>query len=168
METYFSFSNDKDSREQNILQALMNFQPLIKKYVRELNYDGAETDLIIALIQILDKMPELKQKPLIVSYIARSLRNEYIRLSKKTGLIMKMEGPLDVNLVENKKGVDLDLKIDIQNSLRYLTKKQRRVIELVFFLEYSDAEIARAEKISRQAVFNLKKKAFEYLRHQLK
>lgn len=164
---HFSCSKDKDYREKNILETFKKFRPLIKKYTRKLNYDGAETDLVIALIQVLDKMPLLKEEYLINGYIIKSLWNEYIRLSKKSEFV-KTEVPLQLDFFGKQSNIDLDIKIDIQNALKNLSIKQKKVIEQVFYLEYSEAEIARYQKITRQAISKTKRKALNRLRRHLK
>ncbi|MCT4687724.1 MAG: sigma-70 family RNA polymerase sigma factor, partial [Vallitalea sp.] len=68
---------DKDSMYVLIKQ----FEPLIDKYSRLLNYEEARTDLIIAFIELIHKIPCL-ETPKNISYINKSIKNTYIRFSK--------------------------------------------------------------------------------------
>src|SRR3712207_7879323 len=70
-----------------MLHLIAKFRPLINKYARKLNYDGADSDLIISFICIIKAIPiktnpNLKETKQIVGYISNSIRYKYIELSK--------------------------------------------------------------------------------------
>lgn len=85
-EIYLLIHQYKNNKDDNSLLTLLDiFRPLIKKYSRKLNYDGAESDLIIYFIELLNKMPlnsSMNKNKYILSYINISIKNHYIKLSK--------------------------------------------------------------------------------------
>lgn len=140
------------------------FNPLIKKYSRLLQYNEAESDLTTALIIILCKMPRLQNQALIVGYVAKSLKNEYIALSKKRQRQANHELLRDEVLVSEDGDLDIELTVDVKNALSKLTENQKYIIYLKYYLDYSDAEIASILNISRQAVNKLKRAALQKLK----
>ncbi|MDD4591422.1 MAG: helix-turn-helix domain-containing protein [Parabacteroides sp.] len=66
------------------------FKPLIKKYATQLNYYCAETDLVIALLELISSIDINKFKDgcdgEIVNYIYITLRNKKIDLYRKSKL----------------------------------------------------------------------------------
>lgn len=152
--------------QEIILIKIKKFEPIIKKYSRKLNYDGAETDLIITLMKILNKLPNNKNEKIITSYIAKSIKNEYIKLSKKNQLITQNEIFFEIEPVGDS-NLDMETIIDIKNALKILTTNQRRVIKLKMYYGYSDAEIAAKLNITRQAVNKTKKAALKKIRAYL-
>lgn len=72
--------------EDAILEMLRRFAKLLNKYARLLNYEDAYNDLMVFFLESLlsDNMKKLIGKPdaVIVHYIAKTIKNEYIRLSK--------------------------------------------------------------------------------------
>lgn len=71
----------------SLLEIIEIFNPLISKYSRLLDKEDTRQDLIIHLIKILNNIPidnkRLLKNKEIMGYIAKSIRNEYIKLSKK-------------------------------------------------------------------------------------
>lgn len=115
-------------------------------------------------------MPKFDAEKTLISYIAKSIKNEYIRLNKKQELITQKEIPMELNNFKNLtiNNVDIDLNIDIKNALKILSKRQRSVIHYKIFLGYSDSKTADILNVSRQAIFKIQKKALELLKLQLK
>lgn len=89
---YTIILESKHGNQISMLHLIEKFRPLINKYARKLNYDGADSDLIISFICIIKAIPiktnlNLKETQQIVGYIANSIRYKYIELSKKTLII---------------------------------------------------------------------------------
>ena len=65
-----------------ILEMLRRFAKLLNKYARLLNYEDAYNDLMVFFLESLlsDNMKKLIGKPdaVIVHYIAKTIKNEYI------------------------------------------------------------------------------------------
>lgn len=63
------------------------FRPAIGKYARWLNYDGADTDLIISLIEKIRNIDFSKKRFIndgqVVNYISNSIRNMSIDIYRK-------------------------------------------------------------------------------------
>ena len=87
--------------KQSLLEIINTFSPLIKKHSRNLNYDGAETDLVITLIEVIKSLPitidnYIKEDEQIIGYISISMKNKYIQLSIKNCKKSNLEMSLDI------------------------------------------------------------------------
>ncbi|OOB76494.1 hypothetical protein AXF41_12020 [Clostridium haemolyticum] len=95
-----------------MLHLIEKFRPLINKYARKLNYDGADSDLIISFICIIKAIPiktnpNLKETKQIVGYISNSIRYKYIELSKKhSNSISSLEINEEIIGIESMKNID--------------------------------------------------------------
>lgn len=69
---------------------------------------------------------------------------------------------------ENIKIDNLENKVLIENLLSYCTKKERQILDLLFFKGYSGEEIAKKLGMSRQWVHSMKYRAFEKIRNNIK
>ncbi|KNY25314.1 sigma-70 family RNA polymerase sigma factor [Pseudobacteroides cellulosolvens] len=155
-------------RKGNYLEEVISkFRFLVKKYARLLNYEDAESDLILHLIELIDKMPALRQDNAYVSYIHKSIVNKYLYLKKRIYKNKLYEIPLediDYLLNEEKSMMDLFICTDYVNKL---PQKQKNIIYKLFFQQYSEIEIAKQLQISKQAVNKTKKKALCNLKEVL-
>lgn len=166
----------KQGDKECILLIIEKFRPLVNKYSRYLNYDGADSDLIINLIEIVKNIPifkneDMKKEECIVGYISNSLRYKYIKLSKKHSHIYNIETELTEGTMygelNNSVESNVENRIVINNALDKLSKKQKYIIQKIFEYGYKDSEIARELNISRQAVYKTKKKVLEKLKKEL-
>lgn len=69
---------------------------------------------------------------------------------------------------ENIKIDNLENKVLVENLLNCCTKKERQILELLFFKGYSGEEIAKKLGMSRQWVHSMKHRAFEKIRNNIK
>ncbi|AGK96646.1 sigma-70 family RNA polymerase sigma factor [Clostridium pasteurianum] len=161
--------DNKDS----MLAIIEKFNPLIKKYSRKLNYDGANSDLIIALIETIRAIPiftndALKKEQYIIGYINTSIRHKYIRLSKKHIEITNKETELDINILlknTTEESQDLiDNCIFLNALLDKLSQYQHDIINKLFICNISEVDLARQLNISRQSVNRIKNRALNNLR----
>lgn len=154
--------------QEAFVEIIYKFEPTIKKFSRELNYEEAETDLIIALIEIVKglKLNNLKSKNdgVIVNYIYNSLRIRKIDLFRKYVKGVKEEIELNLDIMENESIYQIEDGIFIKDLLNPLTDIQKNVVVEKFIKGYSDAEIATKLHISRQAVNKAKNKALKILK----
>lgn len=153
------------------MELIEKFMPLIKKYAKKSNYDGADTDLIISFIKLIKKLPisentSLREDKEIISYISVSIKNEHIRLSQKYSKVYKNEVPLEENLINNTQYYD-DNDFIIQDLLSNLPELQRKVLEGIYLSNLKQVEIAKSLNISRQAVNKTKKNALRNLKEYL-
>ncbi|MBD8045814.1 RNA polymerase sigma factor [Clostridium faecium] len=156
-----------------ILEIINKFNPLIKKYSYLLNYDDAEQDLIVALIEItyklpLNKIPTKCPDKYIVSYIHSALKNKYIYLSKKRSILLKQSDELDLNIYEGSiTSQDLYNYVFVKDLLSQVTELQRTILILKFIKNYSETEISNILDISRQSVNKAKNRALVTLKKYL-
>jgi RNA polymerase sporulation-specific sigma factor len=67
---------------------------------------------------------------------------------------------------ENIKIDNLENKVLVENLLNCCTKKERQILDLLFFKGYSGEEIAKKLGMSRQWVHSMKHRAFEKIRNK--
>ncbi len=156
----------KSSDEDALLTIITKFKPLIKKYSRLLNYDTAETDLIIELIVLIKKMStdkkNLQKDNEFIAYIASSIKYQYYKLLKERKYLYNEI--VDDELIQfTCVQVDFDLNIYIENLLDKLTTKEKFILTAIYFYGYKEVEISRKLNISRQAINKIKKNALNKL-----
>lgn len=165
---------EKDSEAQ--LRLLEKFSRTIKSFSYKLNYDGADTDLIIFLLELCQSMKphrfENMNEGALVKYIYNSLRHEYIRLSKQNKrykLNEQLYGIDPSEITSNNKTTDNNSYSDkyIDELIDVLTAKEKQIVTYIFIKGYSDAEIAKVMSVSRQAVGKTKKRALQKLKHEI-
>lgn len=156
-----------------IIEILERFSPLINKYSRKLNYDCANTDLVICLLKVINQMPitnnaTLNEEKYILGYINTSIKNTYITLSKKYSKKKLNEVELDLNKISKIKSINfnenIDNKILVSMLLKKLPKYQRMIIKSIFFENISETELAKTLSISRQSVNRTKNRALNNLK----
>ncbi len=137
--------------ENAVIEIIKRFTPLIKKNAKMLGYDGAESDLIIHLIEVIFSLKSEKIESFLegqsVKYISSTIKNKSIDIIRK-----RTKSILEIELFET---VDINAEYtqyEINELLDLLSERQRLVVILKYFYGYSDAEIAKCLGISRQAV----------------
>lgn len=155
-----------------LLEIIEKFRPLIRKYSRKLNYDGADTDLIITLIETIQSIPILERASLekeecLVSYISNSLKHRYIRLSKKYGSLYNNELELKEELLGEEDSFDLETHIMLNSLLDKLPLSQKVILQEIYLNGYTVSEVAVKSHISRQAVNKTKNKGLKNLKKHL-
>lgn len=154
---------------KEVTMILINkFNPLIKKYSRKLNYDGADTDLTIHLIEVLKAMPientNMKKDKYLLGYIGKSLRHKYIKLSKKYCSTYANELELNEEILEISDNMNMESYIIVKNLLNKLPSLQERVLKDLFMKGYKVSEVAENLNVSRQAVNKTKNRALKNLK----
>ena len=153
--------------KEALLKIITKFQPSIKKFSAFLNYYGAETDLVIGLIESTQKLQLSKlnfiSEAVLVQYVYNCIRNNYIQLSKKHKLqFNNLE--YEAQYVTLSYCHNLEDKLYLEAILNILTEIQRKVLLYYYVYDISDIEIAIKFNISRQAVNKTRRKALEHLR----
>jgi RNA polymerase sigma factor (sigma-70 family) len=167
-------AQDKDNEAQLFL--IEKFSHTIKSFAYKLNYDGADTDLIIFLLElcqtidlcVFDKINE----GILVKYIYSSIKHEYIKLSKqnkKYKLNEQLYGVDPSEIANNYEAMENVLYSDrfVNELINILTLKEQQVITYIFLLGYSNVEVARVMSISKQAIGKTKKRALQKLKCKL-
>lgn len=141
------------------------FKKMINFYSKKIGDEDACQELIMFLLEVIynlelgrfrdDESDELKR------YMAVAVRNQYIALSKKR---VKDLTTL-LTLYENDAiySYDDDL-MQLNDMLKTLTEKQRKIIIYKYIYGYSNSEIAKSLGISRQAVGRLENRGFDVIR----
>src|SRR3712207_5494569 len=142
---YTIILESKHVNQISMLHLIEKFRPLINKYAKKLNYDGADSDLIIAFICIIKAIPiktnlNLKETQQIVGYIANSIRYKYIELSKKNSKnISCLKINEEIMGIESMKNIDESLYL--KKCLDMLPHLQKHIIDEVFFKEIGRAHV---------------------------
>ena len=156
----------KNKNKVSLLNIILKFKPLISKYKFLLNYEDAEQDLILALIEVVYKLPVDKMgkdaEGKIIKYISTSLKTKYILLSKKKQLLNYQIEYSDE--IENTGGSNfserIDAKLFLERAFEILTPLQKDILVLKYWRDNSDIEISGILGISRQAVNRIKIRSF--------
>lgn len=159
--------------EAAALQLLEMFEKLLKKYARQLGTEDAYEDLRLFFFELITK---LKGKDIcsdndgyIVSYIAKSLKNQYILMSKQRNTY-KVDTFSDISeeqmiYIEQLAAADDQADISIYfPSHNKLTEKEETILRLYFVNGYSIETISGQLNVSRQAVNQAKNRAIDKIR----
>ncbi len=151
-----------DSLERLILC----FKPQIDKYSRLLKGEDTRQELIIYLIKVIDTIPVNKNiiwhDKSILSYISKSIKNEYIKISKRENSINRNKVELDLcNELESEYFEEDFSFIEL---FKELTEKEIYIIKLIYIYGFSVTEIAQTMEITRQAVNKSKNRALKKLK----
>lgn len=172
MKLWEMIDNAQAGDKESLMEIIKKFTPLIIKYKRRLNYDGAYTDLIICLIETVYKIPikhnsSMLKEECILGYIKIAVKNRYIHLSKKNSAIYRAEVELNSEIAGEDLTSEMVESIAVSELLDNLTQRQRMVIKGIFFDKSTEAEIAKKLNISRQGVNKAKRRALKKLRKHL-
>ncbi len=171
-ELYQLINMIQDGDKNALFEVINKFNPLINKLSRKLNYEEANTDLVILFIQLLKSMnltnfnPSIEGK--LISFLNKSMNNKTIDLFKKN--VIRKEKSVALNLDILSIEVDMDTKIFINQILNsnVITEKQKIVLKKSYLYGFSDHEIANSLNISRQAVNRTRNRALNSIRKYLK
>ncbi len=158
----------QNDHEEKLGILIEDFTPLIKKYSFRMNYEDAFADLRLEFIEIIFGIDAKKfanyEEPQILSYIKISVRNAYIKLSKK-----KCEYENSTFFVEDvrdeieKSHYDDYENVFLEDIKKYLTANEFDVIYKHFFCGLTINNIALLKGVSRQAVNQVKARAVKKL-----
>lgn len=144
-------------------------KPCLKRYSMYLQYDCAESDLVIYLYMLLKKLDltKFKDDSLLEHYINRCLKREYLRLRYS-------------NFIDNKVLIDTDLvnteinliatnvldteRFDFMELIASLDTIDKRILIYRYYYLLGDSEIAKKLNISRQAVHKRRNNSLNHLK----
>ena len=165
-ELLFLAGHDKD--DEALGKIIEQFKPIIGKYTRWLDYDGAETDLIISLIEKIRSINFSNNKFIndgqVVNYIANSIKNKSIDIHRKHKRML--EEIYVVSLYDIKDEIPCRTD-EFCELIECLQGKQKAVICMRYYYGLSDVEIGVKLGISRQAVNKIHRKALNILRGEV-
>ncbi|MGL4731300.1 MAG: sigma-70 family RNA polymerase sigma factor [Clostridium sp.] len=150
-----------------ILCILEKFKFSIKKFSKKLNYECAETDLNIYLIELIKKIEinKLKNKTdgAIVNYIYTSLSNKCSCLYKQNLKFYNETTEFNDNINSIETFLETD-NIELYSLFECLNETQKLILVDKFLNKLTDTEIASKLGISRQSVYKNKIKGLDTLK----
>ncbi|WMJ77679.1 MULTISPECIES: hypothetical protein [unclassified Sedimentibacter] len=168
---YEYFKLSQKNNEEYIIYLYHKFLPMIKKFGRKLNYEEeAESDLTIFLLEFIKNIDLNKFKNRgdgeIVNYIYSAFNSKYINILK-TNIRKK----IDISTYETEfVCYDCYSSLELTNLfslIKNLSTIQKKIILGKFYYGYSDIELSQILRISRQAIYKQKKKAFALLKIEI-
>lgn len=164
---YFLVKGYREGDKEIIVDIIGIFNPLLNKLQRNGGRDDIKNDLILFMFDLLYKMPLereiFKSDKYIISYIKKSLMNEFIRLNK-INCRNNMESSLDESYLQSEhESNDYD-KVIFNDMIKNLTDAEKDIFYKKYVLNYLDSEIAKSKNITRQAVHKAHKNAIKKLR----
>lgn len=170
MELYLLFQSAQSGDEESVLKLYDKFLPKIKKCSRKLNYDTAETDIVIQFLEFIKNTNfnalNYKCDGAVVNYTSKFFTNAYLNLLKKYKTKIQYVY-LDAEDTFVREVPYYDKTEDLDIYLSCLTELQRKVIILKYIYGYSDNEIAKKLQISRQAVNRVKNRGFNTIKEKI-
>lgn len=156
----------KNNKDESMLDILAIFDNIINKYSRKLNGEDTKQDLYVFLIKLINNIDELSivnyEDKQVLSYFYKSLKNEYIRLSKKNDRRKNNE---DYNCEDRVWGYNfIESNIEVVDSIKNLNNYEKKIIKMVVLNGYSVSEVAKKTGKSRQAISQVKNRAISKLK----
>ena len=156
----------KNNKDESMLDILAIFDNIINKYSRKLNGEDTKQDLYVFLIKLINNIDELSivnyEDKQVLSYFSKSLKNEYIRLSKKNDRRKNNE---DYNCEDRVWGYNfIESNIEVVDSIKNLNYYEKKIIKMVVLNGYSVSEVAKKTGKSRQAISQVKNRAISKLK----
>ena len=156
----------RKGNNESLLEIIEVFDPLLSKYSRLLDGEDTRQELIIHLISVISKInlhnKELCKDKVIVSYIAKSIKNEYIRLSKKKSKIILYESELNLDIEVAYDGFESEF--ELLDIFKILSEKEAYIMKLLYVYCLSVSEISAFMNISRQAVNQAKNRSLRKIK----
>lgn len=164
--------------EDALLELIIKFKPLLKKYAYKLKYEDAYFDLQADFIQLILMLETEKIKNRseggFVNYICYAMKNYYIARSKNTRKHQResvfsdlSEG--EINYIESiLSEKDNYFRAEMTSMWSCLTKNEREIIILHYMEGVSIERISTFRNISRQAVNKMKLSALRKLKTSFK
>ena len=152
---------------KSIEYILLIFSKQLKSYSRKAGSEDMQQDLFIFLLELIPKLPmerdDFKNEKIILAYISKNIKNEYIRLSKKKSMVDAKEVELsyDFEICYN---AHIEDGILMKDLFRYLKQNEIEIINLIYFSGFSVKEIAKKKQVTRQAINKIKNHALSKLR----
>lgn len=156
----------KNNKDESMLDILAIFDNIINKCSRKLNGEDTKQDLYVFLIKLINNIDELSivnyEDKQVLSYFSKSLKNEYIRLSKKNDRRKNNE---DYNCEDRVWGYNfIESNIEVVDSIKNLNNYEKKIIKMVVLNGYSVSEVAKKTGKSRQAISQVKNRAISKLK----
>ncbi len=100
----------KDKNKDSLMEIINKFRPLIKKQAYALNYEDAENDLIVDMIELIYNMPFFQHDGQAVTYISTSIRHSYVKFLKQRIRLRENECIYDPDIIKNIENLSEDFE----------------------------------------------------------
>lgn len=162
----------KEGNKERLVSIIEIMNPLVNKYARylfNLEFEDMKQELIIAIIEAVNKIGVFENEFQCLSYLKRGVINRYYELCK---ISKKREGGeelcdkeiMDSLIVTNNNFYDnIEFELDMIRELNIQNSLQRKIAYYVLVEEISDIQISEKLKVSRQYVNRSKKVIFANL-----
>ncbi len=162
----FYIKNFKNQKTEVFPLLLSHYKQLIRYYAARLKYEDGYEELILFFVELLFSIDTEKfvsdNSNSLARYISTSIKHKYIEISERINRYEKLRMPFFENCFETEN--EIQSRLEVEEMLNPLSEKQRKIITLKYFYDYSDAEIGELLGVSRQSVFKMKNRALEVLR----
>ena len=179
MKDFISLIKSAQADDENaMLEILDAFEPLIMKYTSYMDYnEDVHSELVLKLIAFvktfdLDKLRN-QNNYVIVDYIEKTIRNEYIALSKGQNRTESHETHFEyedfVNLSETKGSLQESLHDGLVYNIMksVLTEREFLCVDLIVIQGYTAEQVGALLEITKQAANQCKKRALNKLKKYL-
>ncbi|MEM1485716.1 sigma factor-like helix-turn-helix DNA-binding protein [Oscillospiraceae bacterium PP1C4] len=161
---------------------IKQFQPLLNKYSRKLNYEDSFSDLQIKLIEVIKNMKLMNLKntedPYLLSYIKKCMEHYFFKLSQKQRDATKI---IPLSAFDQEEGEDqrtyfLDKLLSVSDEyfqieydalFRLLTRREAETIIYFYYFHYPVKEIAQYYHVSMPAISQIKANAIKKLKKSM-
>lgn len=156
------------------LMLVEKFRPLIKRYAFFLHREDGFEDLQCFLLSMLKTWDTSRlsstDDATVIRYIANSVKNEYIALSKQkakergTSYLEDATVPQAIEYAQKTSTCDQYDQLTLQDMHKVLNEYEFAIIYAIYFEQQSVAEVARQKHKTRQAISQTKIKALKKLK----
>jgi RNA polymerase sigma factor (sigma-70 family) len=153
--------------KDSFIEILNKFQFTIKKFAKKLNYEDAELDLTLYLLELTNSINldnfKIKSDGALIKYIYLSLKNKSTKLYKSDLKIKNESIELDYKVFSQNAYIQHN-DVELVSFLNCLNNIQKKIIINKYINNLTDTEIASKLGISRQSVHNNKLKSLNKLK----
>lgn len=166
MDLYSIYKSAQMGDEESALMFYQKFKPKINKCSRRLNFETAETDIIIRFLELIKNtdFESLKSKcdGAVINYTNKFFDNTYMNLLSSR--IINMPFIYLNEKTVSQKMFHIMMSKAIFIAFSYLIELRREIIVYRYIYKYSVQEIEQMLKISRQAVNKTKIRGIKIIR----
>ncbi len=170
-EFYHVLLQCQQKNEKAIRQLLNDFRSTIKKYSYQCEDSSVIQDLETFLIKVVThlELEKFSSKNMVMAYLHKALRNEYLRIRRKKQIQPQKELCYDDQILSIQKDIiSLEECLELKEAILKLKSEQKSVIILKFIMGYQESEIAEELHITRQGVNKIKQRAFAEIKKYYK
>ena len=157
--------------EDSLLEIINKFKPLVKKYAKKFpryEYEDISQELIIAIIEAIQKIEVYEKEGQCIKYISTAIRRKFGELYRKRKQIennqIEVVPLIDEVCDERDYYKQVELYADLYHLQEAKNLTQSRIASYIIEEGLSDAKISQILGVSRQYVNRCKKSIFKELK----